>query len=195
MKLAEILFLPILGAAFAALPLSASETVLNFEPASTEIHWTLDALLHTVHGTFKLKSGTVSFDPATGKASGRLVVSAPSGESGSESRDARMHKSILESAKFPDIVFTPKQVEGKVPAQGKAIIQVHGTFNLHGADHEMVLPVEVNAAPDQITADTRFSVPYIQWGLKNPSTLVLRVGDRVDIDIHAIGRTAPSGSK
>ncbi len=70
--------------------------------------------MHTVHGTFALKSGTVHFDPETGKASGEIVVYAPSGESGNNSRDKRMHKEILETAKYPDVVFRPTQVEGKV---------------------------------------------------------------------------------
>jgi len=33
-------------------------------------------------------------------------------------------------------------------------------------------------------------VPYIQWGLKNPSLLFLRVNDHVDIDLRAAGSAA-----
>ena len=188
MNTTRTLLISILGAALGAGPVLAAETVLTFEPQTTEIHWTLDTLLHTVHGTFKLKSGTVAFDPANGKASGRLLVSALSGESGSESRDERMHKSILESAKYDEIAFTPDRVEGAVPAQGASTIQVHGLFRLHGADHEMTLPMQINVEPSRITATTKFDIPYIKWGLKNPSTFVLRVGDKVEIEIHAVGR-------
>ena len=38
---------------------------------------------------------------------------------------------------------------------------------------------------------THFSVPYVRWGMKNPSTLFLRVGDTVSIDVHAAGRIQP----
>jgi hypothetical protein len=48
--------------------------------------------------------------------------------------------------------------------------------------------------PGQEQATTRFSVPYVKWGLKNPSTFILRVSDSVDIDIRASGQltSAPS---
>ena len=180
-------------ATFSAVSVSAAETTLVFEPSHTTIHWTLDSVLHTVHGTFQLRAGTIRFDPATGKASGQLTVAAASGESGNESRDSKMHKSILESARFPDIVFTPERVEGAVPAQGAGTVQVHGAFQLHGATHAFTLPVEVVVEPAQITAKSKFDIPYLSWGLKNPSTFVLRVGDKVTIDLNATGRISGNG--
>jgi polyisoprenoid-binding protein YceI len=177
----------------AAAPLVAEDTTLIFDPPQTQVHWTLGTVLHTVHGTFQLRSGTVHFDPSTGKAGGALTVEARSGESGSDSRDSRMHNSILESAKFPEIVFVPDRVDGRIPAQGAATLQVHGVFRLHGADHEFTLPVQVSMDPNQATITTAFHIPYIRWGLKNPSTFILRVDDHVDIDIHAVGRISNSG--
>jgi hypothetical protein len=59
-------------------------------------------------------------------------------------------------------------------------------------DHELTLPVTVDAQAGQIVANTRFTVPYIQWGLKNPSLLFLRVSDRVDVEIQSVGRSAPT---
>jgi hypothetical protein len=38
-----------------------------------------------------------------------------------------------------------------------------------------------------MTATMHFVVPYVQWGMKNPSTLFLRVGDKVNIDLEAVG--------
>ena len=62
---------------------SAAETTVTFDPAHTSVDFTLGDVLHTVHGSFKLKNGTISFDPATGKATGVFVVDATSGDSGS----------------------------------------------------------------------------------------------------------------
>jgi polyisoprenoid-binding protein YceI len=185
----------IFSALLSVLPLFAAETTLEFDPPKTEIHWTLDTLLHTVHGTFRLRSGTVSFDPATGHASGALIVDARSGQSGSSSRDSRMHSSILESAKFGDIVFRPDRVDGQIPKQGAGTIRVHGQFELHGQSHELTLPVEVDVEDRQIGAKTHFPVPYIAWGLKNPSTFILRVNEKVDIDLTATGRIAAKGAQ
>ena len=177
------------GALCAAGAAQAQETTLTFEPSKTQVHWTLDAMLHTVHGTFKLRSGTVRFNRSTGAAGGELIVDALSGESGSGARDKKMHTSILESAKFADVVFRPDHVEGAVPTQGDGTIQVHGQFVLHGQSHEMTLPVQLHVAGGVMTAKSHFTVPYLQWGLKNPSTLMLRVDDKVEITIHTIART------
>jgi 3-oxoacyl-(acyl-carrier-protein) synthase len=49
-------------------PAASAETALVFEPSQTQIHWTLDTVFHTVHGTFQLRGGTLRFDPATGRA-------------------------------------------------------------------------------------------------------------------------------
>ncbi len=166
----------------------AQETVLVIDPALTKVGFTLPDVLHTVHGNFALKRGTIRFDTATGKASGELVVDAASGDSGSAARDRRMHQNILESAKYPEIVFRPDRVQGKVQPQGISQVQLHGTFVIHGAEHEIVMPVEVDARGDRYTASAHFTVPYVKWGMKNPSTLILRVSDKVDIDIQTVAR-------
>ena len=176
--------------ALAAAPLTAAEVAWNFEPSQTSVHWTLDTALHTVHGTFQLKSGIIRFDPVTGSASGALVINAASGESGSEARDKRMHASIIESRKYAEIVFSPERVEGAVAPQGVSNVRVHGKFKLMNVDHELTLPVTLDASPGRLVATAKFSVPYIQWGLKNPSLLFLRVNDHVDIDLRAAGSAA-----
>ncbi|HXA51378.1 MAG TPA: YceI family protein [Candidatus Acidoferrum sp.] len=177
------LILPLLAGALWAQPLK-----LHIDPAQTAVEYSVGSTLHTVHGTFKLKRGDFTFDPATGKASGELVVDAGSGESGSAARDRRMNESVLESARYPEIVFRPDRVDGKVAVSGHSQVQVHGTFALHGADHEMVVPVTVDGDGGAYTASATFTVPYIKWGLKNPSTFILRVNDKVEITVKTIGR-------
>lgn len=167
----------------------AQDAVVNFDAAQTRVNFTLAATAHTVHGEFKLKSGYISFNTATGKASGSIVADAASGSSGSEGRDNKMHREVLESARFPEIVFTPTHVQGAVAPQGSSQIQVMGVMRLHGQDHPIALAFAVEtAAGNQLKASTRFSVPYEKWGLKNPSNFLLRVSDTVDIDIQAVGQ-------
>src|SRR5450432_567637 len=81
------------------------QSAYEFDSAHTKVFFKLETGLHTVHGDFKLKRGIVRYDAATGKASGEIVIDATSGDSKSESRDHRMHKGVLESAKFTDILF------------------------------------------------------------------------------------------
>jgi polyisoprenoid-binding protein YceI len=161
---------------------------VHIEPAQTEVGYVLNATLHSVRGTFQLKRGDLAFDPATGKASGELVVDATTGKSGNDSRDRRMHESILETAKYPEIVFRPDRLDGKVAMEGHSDVQLHGTFTLHGSDHELLVPLSVDAAAGAYQAVAKFTVPYITWGIKNPSTLFLRVSDKVEITVKTTAR-------
>jgi len=70
-------------------------------------------------------------------------------------------------------------------------VQLHGQFGIHGSQHEITLPVKVRIREQQLDADTQFPVPYQKWGMKNPSTFILRVDDTVQIQIHAVGRLSP----
>jgi polyisoprenoid-binding protein YceI len=171
-----------------AASLNHPATVLDMDATRTKVGFTLADVLHTVHGNFKLKSGSIQFDPETGAAGGSLVVDAASGASGSEGRDRRMRKNILETDKYPEIVFTPDHFEGRLAPAGDSVIALHGMFTIHGGSHELVLQTTVHREGDRLTAAARFVVPYVAWGMKNPSTLFLRVSDKVDIDLEVAGR-------
>jgi polyisoprenoid-binding protein YceI len=171
-----------------AAPVIAQEAVLELDPAQTRIEFTLSDVLHTVHGTFKLKQGTIRFDPATGKAGGLVVVDATSGDSGGGARDRKMHKETLESPKYPEATFAPDRVQGQLAPTGESVVELHGIFKLHGTEHEISMTISVQFSGNRLTARTHFVVPYVKWGLKNPSTFILRVSDKVDIDIHTVGR-------
>jgi polyisoprenoid-binding protein YceI len=165
------------------------EISLNFVPAKTSVDFTLGDVLHTVHGSFNLKSGIVHFDPAISKISGEILVDAASGHSGSEGRDKKMNEDVLESGRYPDIAFRPDRVDGRVATIGASVVQVHGMFAIHGAEHEITVPVRVEMGPGWWTATLDFAVPYIKWGMRNPSTFLLRVDQSVDIKIKASGET------
>jgi len=165
----------------------AQEVTLNFDPAQTTVDFTLGDVLHTVHGNFRLKTGQVRFDPATNSISGELVVDAPSGNSGSTGRDRKMHKEILQSVRYPEVTFHPDRVDGKVLVPGRSAVQVHGMFGILGVEHEITIPAQVELAPDHWSLTVHFAVPYVKWGLKDPSTFILRVEKTVDIDLNARG--------
>ena len=165
----------------------AQEATLNFDPAQTTVDFTLGDVLHTVHGSFRLKTGQVRFDPATNSISGELVVDAPSGNSGSTGRDRKMHKEILQSVRYPEVTFHPDRVDGKVLVPGRSAVQVHGMFGILGVEHEITVPAQVELAPDHWSLAVHFAVPYVKWGLKDPSTFILRVEKTVDIDLNARG--------
>jgi polyisoprenoid-binding protein YceI len=186
-NLSFLVFAALLALTATSIEASAQEVVLRLDPQRTIINFTLGDVLHTVRGTFRLKEGTLHLATVSGKLTGEILVDAKSGESGSAMRDRKMHREVLESDRYPEIGFRPDHVEGTVLPQGKSSVGVHGIFTIHGADHELTIPAEVETLPDHWTATLHFAVPYAKWGLKNPSTLFLRVSESVDIDVTASG--------
>lgn len=171
-----------------AAAVAAQQKTLDPDTAQTQVQFTLDTTFHTVHGKFQLKSGSIQFNPSGGPASGQLVVAAGSGDSGSKSRDHKMTHDVLEAEKYPDITFTPQQMKGTLAPSGTSQIQLEGVLTLHGKPHPMTLDVKAELQGNSLSADTSFVIPYIQWGMKNPSALFLRVSDKVQIHIHAVGQ-------
>ena len=173
--------------AFGSIAAPAQDVNFKFDPQHTAINFTLGDVLHTVHGTFLLERGSLTLDPLTAKLSGEIVVNARSGQSGNGMRDRKMQKEVLESDRYSEIAFRPDHLEGTLALQGKSSVQVHGAFSIHGAEHELSAPAEVEIFPDGWRATMRFEVPYAKWGMKNPSTLFLKVSESVDIDLSAAG--------
>jgi polyisoprenoid-binding protein YceI len=167
---------------------SAQQVQVTLDPTQSKVEWTLDATMHTVHGTFKLKSASVSFDSKTGNASGEIVVDATSAESGNQGRDNKMHKDVLESKRYPEITFLPKHIMGTLPDQGSSTLQMKGVLHIHGADHEITWPIQVQRSGDSVKSSTSLIVPYEAWGMKNPSNMFLKVSDKVDISIAGVGK-------
>ncbi len=170
-------------------PVYAQEVKVQLDAQQTQIHYTVDSTLHTVHGTFKLKHGDLWFDRTSGKAGGSLVVDAASGDSGSGARDGRMHKNVLDSAKYPEVTFVPDRIEGgPVNLNGDSTVRMHGMFTIHGGTHELTMNVKSHIDHDRLTATIDFPVPYTSWGMKNPGNFLLKVKDTVEIEIQTTGQ-------
>jgi polyisoprenoid-binding protein YceI len=167
---------------------AAQAITLELNADQSKVHFTVDTTLHTVHGTFALKKGSVlHFDPETSKASGEIAVDTTTGESGDSGRDKRMHKEILETARYPDAIFHPRQIEGQVARNGASDVKIQGVITLHGTEHEVVALVNAELTGDHWTATAKFDVPYVQWGIKDASNWLLKVKPVVNIEIDMTG--------
>ena len=178
---------PLLAAVLAALPLAAAEQGLTLAPKETKVSFTLEATAHTVHGTIPLVSGSLRFDPASGRAAGEVVLDLKSAQTGNASRDRDMHTKVLETEKFPTAVFRPRQIRGALAPTGTSEVRLAGTLLFHGAEHAIEIPVKVTRQGSRITADGHLTIPYVAWGLKDPSKFVLRVGKTVEVALHVAG--------
>jgi polyisoprenoid-binding protein YceI len=171
-----------------ALPAFGQNRIFIADPNQSRVEFTLGDILHTVHGTFHLKSGNLRFDSTTGVAEGQLTVGADSGDSGNKARDHKMKNEILETQDYPDIIFAPRQVKGAIASQGKSQLELDGIMILHGQSHPMEIAIPLTVNGYTASADIPFEIPYVKWGLKNPSTLFLRVSEKVEINVHVVGR-------
>jgi polyisoprenoid-binding protein YceI len=160
---------------------------LSLDTNRSEVHFTLTDTMHTVHGTFHIQQGDINFDPATGQATGVIVVDALSGQSGNSIRDHRMAKDELKAPGFKTVAFAPTRFTGTFNPTGDSTLQVHGLFTLIGTPHEIDVPMQVQVNGEQIHAVGSFVIPYIQWGLKDPSTFMIKVNKEVHVDLDLSG--------
>ena len=170
----------------AALAQQPEKFHLHLDPAVTEVHYTLKDTLHTVKGTFHLTAGDIVFN-SSGDAHGQFTVDTGSGASGNDSRDGKMKREFLEVTSFPVATFAPQKVSGFSPAASSQKISVTGTMTVHGGSHPMTLEFTVAQEAALTTATTRFTIPYVEWGIKNPSIPFVKVEKEVTMDIVAKG--------
>lgn len=182
-----LMALPLFGAPSAL----AQHETFNIDINTSKVAFSLSDPLHSVHGTFHVQGGTVDFNRGSTDISGNVIVSAGSGNSGSESRDHKMTTDILDAPKFATVSFAPHSYQGTIAAAGDSTIQVTGTFTLHGTPHELTVPMEIHIDGTNCIAKTHFNVPYVSWGLKDPSNFLLKVDKEVGIDLTLVGRLSP----
>jgi polyisoprenoid-binding protein YceI len=156
-------------------------------PDASEVKMTLKTTHEIVNGDFHVQSGSVEFDNGTPKMSGLIAVAAGSGKTGNNSRDKKMNKDILKVEQYATVSFQPRTYAGIVAPSGDSTIQVTGTFTLLGTPHEITVPMQVHLDGASASARGHFMVPYVQWGLKNPSFLIWKAENDVAIDLNLVG--------
>jgi len=160
-------------------------TALTFDAAQTTIAYKLIGWPHVTNGTFKLKRGLIRVDAVSGKMAGEIVVDAASGDSGHSVRDERMKDSILEAERYPEISFAPQQVESHGAPRGEFPVVVRGVMTLHGEAHPLTVTATVERRGDDAMIHCHFSIPYVAWGLKDPSVLFFKVEQNVSVEVTA----------
>ena len=181
----------VLGLSLLSSDLLGQQQTLNVDPSKSEIHFTLGDPLHAVHGTFRVQTGKIYFDQKGGQMSGGIAVDARSGESGNGSRDRKMTEEELKAPSFNTVTFTPKRFGGTLAPLGDSGIVVDGTFTLLGTPHEISVPMQVHLDGSQCKVTGAFLIPYVKWGMKDPSTFILHVGKEVTIDLILVGTVTP----
>jgi len=161
--------------------------ILEVNPDKTRVEFKLGGALHTTHGQFRIKHGIIKADSASGNAEGSVVVDAASGESGNFLRDNRMKDSVLEAQAYPEITFSPQHIDSHLDDHGNFQAKLEGVLMLHGSRHLIVVETQGKLTGSDLVAASHFSIPYVEWGLEDPSVLFLTVAKEVEIDIAMTG--------
>jgi polyisoprenoid-binding protein YceI len=161
---------------------------LVLDPAASQVGFVLGATLHSVKGSFRVDRGVIGFDPDAGAANGRVVVDARSADTGSDGRDRKMHRDVLESERFPEIVFLPARLAVARRTPDEADVEISGTVEIHGVREPLSIPATLRREGDRVRIQGRFSVPYVEWGMRDYSNFVLRVAPSVDVSLDLAGR-------
>jgi len=170
----------------------AQHQTFTANPDASTVAFALTGTGHSVSGKFHVKSGSIDFDRSAQTISGSVVVAAGSGDSGEPSRDKKMNSDVLDVAHFAEVSFVPRSYQGAIAATGDSTIQVSGIFTLHGTPHDLTVPMQIHIDGANLTAKTHFTVPYVKWGLKDPSIFILKVAKEVGIDLTLMGSLSSS---
>ena len=157
-------------------------------PQQSSVSFELGAFLHTVKGSFAAKASEVTLDSEGQRITGEVLLDAQSADTGNKRRDRIMHGEILLSEEHPQIRLVPSSYEGELDSARGGAIELTAHITLVGKTHEVVVPLDVVAggAPGQLRATGQFEVPFVGWGLKDPSKPLLKVKKEVQIDVDLV---------
>jgi polyisoprenoid-binding protein YceI len=168
----------------------AQHQTFSVNPDASQVRITLNTTHEVVNGTFHIQSGSVEFDRSASAMSGSIFVLAGSGNTGNDSRDKKMKYDILKVAQYTSVSFTPKTYTGRIAPSGDSTIQVSGVFTLLGNPHDVTIPMAIHMDGSSTTARAKFVIPYVQWGLKNPSFLIWKAENDVAVDLNLVGQVS-----
>jgi polyisoprenoid-binding protein YceI len=173
--------------AFVLFSAAAWSQHFKVDPTASEVHFTLGATDGPVQGTFHVSAGDFTLDQASDAMTGTVSVDAASGNSGKTGRDKKMTKDELKAQTYPAVTFTPAKFSGHLNKSGDSTGQVDGNFTLLGQAHPISVPMSVHLEGDHFTATGEFTVPFVSWGMKDPSFMFLKVQKDVKIQLKLAG--------
>ncbi len=98
-----------------------------------------------------------------------------------------MHREVLESARYPEIVFVPDRLKGTFQEEGDSEVQLLGTIEIHGDSHDLVIQAKISVDGGRLIGTAQFTVPFVEWGMKDPSVFMLRVKKEVQVTLDLNG--------
>jgi len=145
------------------------------EVAGSSVRWELPATFEPIKGLVPLFHGSIQATPLSGggwDVRAKIVVPADSMRTGNRLRDRTLREKVLETARYPEIVFELRQFTGDIsrfrPGQTFPV-QVVGDLTVHGKTEKVQLPVDVSVFPSAVILTGSFPVHWKAYGLQDPS--------------------------
>jgi polyisoprenoid-binding protein YceI len=158
----------------------------------------LSSLGHSPTFAIRDFAGEASFDPAVpAAASLGLRIRADSLEliDDIKSKDRRemestMNQSVLESAKYPEIVFASTSVSSNTLGEGRYQVNVSGDLCLHGVTRPLRVPAQLTVLGDMFRAAGEISLSQTSFGIQPVSVAggTLKLKDELKFTFDIVAR-------
>ncbi len=158
----------------------------------------LSALGHSPTFAIRDFAGEASFDsasPAEDSVSLRIRADSLQVMDDIKSSDRReiestMNESVLESARFPEIVFRSASVAFNVSGEGTYQVSVTGDLSLRGVTRKVTVPAQLAVFGDEFRAEGVFSLSQSNFGIRPVRVAggTLKLKDELKLVFNIIGR-------
>ena len=104
--------------------------------------------------------------------------------------EREMRESVLETAKYPEIVYDCSRVSVDNPGSGQYSVRLQGNLTLHGVTHGLTIPARVAVTGDMLRAFGEFSLRQSDYNIKPVSAIGggLKVKDEVKFSFDIVAR-------
>ena len=104
--------------------------------------------------------------------------------------ESEMQNNVLESAKYPEIVYDCARVSVDNPANGQNALTLNGSLTLHGVTSGLKVPARVAVTGDMLRAFGEFSLRQSDYNIKPVSAIGggLKVKDEVKFSFDIVAR-------
>jgi len=176
----------------------AEPVTFAFAPGDegTRVQFVSKAPMESFDGKTRDLAGSVTLDPTAlgDSVTVRFEVDLTTLDTGIELRNRHMRENHLETEQYPKAVFTGAAIldsKSSVLPAGRAVtFECEGTFDLHGVQRRLRVPVTVtwNEAAGTLQVHTEFRVALADYEINRPKFLFLKLEDAQTVTVDAIGR-------
>jgi polyisoprenoid-binding protein YceI len=119
-----------------------------------------------------------------------LAVTDKVSDSDRQKIETTMRNDVLETAKYPDIVFQSSGVSATRIDEGKYQVKIPGSLTLHGVTHNVVLNARLEFGTNDFHAVGEFPIKQSEFGIKPVSVAggTIKVKDEVRLSFDIVAR-------